>query len=399
MNYGRYQIIKEIGKGSMGVVYQAHDPNLDLMVALKVLRHDRVVSEAFVQRFLREAKVLGRLDRANIVRVFNVDRDSGTIYIAMEFIEGESLNDVIKRERFSPEEIIKLGITVAETLDYAHQKGIVHRDIKPSNILIRSDGWLKITDFGIAHIEDPSAPQQTQAGEILGTPAYMSPEQVMSRSVDGRSDLFSLGIILYELSTGSRPFGGENMAAIFNAITQDTPIEPSKINPAIPKNLSQVIMKCLMKMPDKRFETGNALASALKGCLKEKESAALIAPTPRKKSKNIVFLISIIVILTSIIGVFYYIIPIIIPKPESPPVMENVRSAFLKVESAPVGSQVFVDGMFRGKTPVKLRLLLGKHEVRLTLPDYYDWEAQVQLNEEGETPLLVRLIPIAEKKP
>ncbi len=399
MNYGRYQIIKEIGKGSMGVVYQAHDPNLDLMVALKVLRHDRVVSEAFVQRFLREAKVLGRLDRANIVRVFNVDRDSGTIYIAMEFIEGESLNDVIKRERFSPEEIIKLGITVAETLDYAHQKGIVHRDIKPSNILIRSDGWLKITDFGIAHIEDPSAPQQTQAGEILGTPAYMSPEQVMSRSVDGRSDLFSLGIILYELSTGSRPFGGENMAAIFNAITQDTPIEPSKINPAIPKNLSQVIMKCLMKMPDKRFETGNALASALKGCLKEKESAVLIAPTPRKKSKNIVFLISIIVILTSIIGVFYYIIPIIIPKPESPPVMENVRSAFLKVESAPVGSQVFVDGMFRGKTPVKLRLLLGKHEVRLTLPDYYDWEAQVQLNEEGETPLLVRLIPIAEKKP
>lgn len=404
MNYGRYQIIKEIGKGSMGVVYQAHDPNLDLMVALKVLRHDRVVSEAFVQRFLREAKVLGRLDRANIVRVFNVDRDSGTIYIAMEFIEGESLNDIMKRKRFSAEEIIKLGITIAETLDYAHQKGVVHRDIKPSNILIRSDGSLKITDFGIAHIEDPSAPQQTQAGEILGTPAYMSPEQVMSRSVDGRSDLFSLGIILYELSAGNRPFGGENIAAIFNAITQDTPIEPSKINPAIPQNLSQVIMKCLMKMPDKRFETGNALAEALSGCTGERESVAVIAPTIKKKSKNIVFFISLIVILASIMGVlsYYFIIPkpVIIPKPESPPVVEKVRLAFLKVESTPVGAQVFVDGMFKGKTPVSQELPIGKHEVRLTLSNYYDWEAQVQLNnEEGETPLLVQLIPIAEKKP
>ncbi len=404
MNYGRYQIIKEVGKGSMGVVYQAHDPNLDLTVALKVLRHDRVINEAFVQRFLKEAKVLGRLDRANIVRVFNVDRDSGTIYIAMEFVEGESLNDIMKRKRFSPEEIIKLGITVAETLNYAHQKGIVHRDIKPSNILIRSDGWLKITDFGIAHIEDPYASEQTQAGEILGTPAYMSPEQVMSRSVDGRSDLFSLGIILYELSTGNRPFGGENIAAIFNAITQDNPLEPSKINPAIPQNLSQVIMKCLMKMPDKRFETGNALAEALSGCTGERESVAVIAPTIKKKSKNIVFFISIMVIFASIMGVlsYYFIIPkpVIIPKPESPPVMENVRSAFFKVESTPIGAQVFVDGMFRGKTPVKVRLLLGKHEVRLTLPNYHDWEAQVQLNnEEGETPLLVQLIPMAEKKP
>jgi len=393
MNYGRYQIIKEIGKGSMGVVYQAHDPNLDVLVALKVLRQDRVVSEAFVRRFLSEGKALGRLDCANIVRVYNVDEASGTIYIVMEFIEGESLNEVMKKKRLSPEEIINIGVIVAETLDYAHQKGIVHRDIKPSNILIRSDGWLKITDFGIAHIEDAYASEQTQAGEILGTPAYMSPEQVMSRPVDGRSDLFSLGIILYELCTGIRPFGGENLAAIFKAITQDEPARITSINPSIPQDLARVIMKCLKKNPDARFESGNALSEALKGCLKKKEpetpgvSAQVSA---QKKSKNIGFILSLVIILIIMTGgVAYYVAS---HKTKSTCV-EEVRSAYLNIESFPVGAQVFIDNMFKGKTPLKIGLPMGKHEVRLTMPDYHDWEAQVELKEQGETPLSVRLSP------
>jgi serine/threonine protein kinase len=389
MNYGRYQIIKELGKGSMGVVYQAHDPNLDVLVALKVLRHDRVVSETFVRRFLSEGKALGRLDRANIVRVYNVDEDSGTVYIAMEFIEGESLNEVMKKKRFTPEEIINIGVIVAETLDYAHQKGIVHRDIKPSNILIRSDGWLKITDFGIAHIEDAYASEQTQAGEILGTPAYMSPEQVMSRPVDGRSDLFSLGIILYELCTGVRPFGGENLAAIFKAITQDEPAHITSINPSIPQDLARVIMKCLKKKPDERFESGNALSEALKGCLKKKEPESPEV-SARKKSKNIGLILSLVIILMIMTGgVAYYVAS---HKTKSTSV-EEVRSAYLNIESFPVGAQVFIDNMFKGKTPLKIGLPIGKHEVRLTRPDYYDWEAQVELKEEGETPLSVRLSP------
>jgi serine/threonine protein kinase len=393
MNYGRYQIIKELGKGSMGVVYQAHDPNLDVFVALKVLRQDRVVSEAFVRRFLSEGKALGRLDCANIVRVYNVDEASGTVYIVMEFIEGESLNEVMKKKRLSPEEIINIGVIVAETLDYAHQKGIVHRDIKPSNILIRSDGLLKITDFGIAHIEDAYASEQTQAGEILGTPAYMSPEQVMSRPVDGRSDLFSLGIILYELCTGIRPFGGENLAAIFKAITQDEPARITSINPSIPQDLARVIMKCLKKNPDARFESGNALSEALNGCLKKKEpetrgvSAQVSA---QKKSKNIGFILSLVIILIIMTGgVAYYVAS---HKTKSTAV-EEVRSAYLNIESFPVGAQVFIDNMFKGKTPLKIGLPMGKHEVRLTMPDYHDWEAQVELKEEGETPLSVRLSP------
>src|SRR4030067_1768243 len=278
MNYGRYQIIKEIGKGSMGMVFQSHDPNRDIQVALKVLRQDRVVSEAFVTRFLSEAKALGRLDHPNIVRGYNVDKTEGTVYIAMEFIEGESLNEVMLKKRFSPEEIIEFGITTAEALDYSHQKGIVHRDVKPSNILVRPDGRLKITDFGIARIEDPEGHQQTQAGEILGTPAYMSPEQVESKPVDGRSDLFSLGIILYELSTGKRPFKGESLASVFNSIIKERPSQIREIAPSIPDKLSEIIMKCLEKSPDARFKTGRELAEALRDCIKEGEPAEASIP-------------------------------------------------------------------------------------------------------------------------
>ena len=197
MNYGRHRIVKELGKGAMGVVYQAHDPQIDRLVALKVLRPDRVTTEAFLQRFMKEAKAIGRLSHPNMVIVYDVGEDHGTVYIAMEFLEGKPLNEIIQMDVFQPEEIIDLGVQVAEALDYAHRKGIIHRDIKPSNIIVQPDGQIKITDFGIAHIEDPEATQQTQAGEILGTPAYMSPEQVLSQPVDGRSDLFSLGVILY----------------------------------------------------------------------------------------------------------------------------------------------------------------------------------------------------------
>src|SRR4030043_1961307 len=404
MNYGRYRIIKELGKGSMGVVYQAHDPQIDRLMVLKVLRQDRLTSEAFIPRFLKEAQAIGRLFHPNIVTVYDIGRDYETIYIAMEFIEGDPLSKVIEEKKLEMREIANLGIQVAETLDYAHQRGIIHRDVKPSNILVKPSGQIIITDFGIAHIEDPSSSLQTQDGEILGTPAYMSPEQVKGQPVDRRSDLFSLGIILYELSTGMRPFGGENLVAIFNSIGQNHPTDPVKMNPGIPKGLSQIIMKCLEKMPDKRFETGKALAEALKNCFLERETVTRTAPTPQKAYKNIALFLFIIIILAGIGGGIYFLKP----RPETqttiekkvgpPPAPENVRLFPLKVESIPNGAQVFVDGTLKGQTPTKLDLSAGKHEVRLALPNYYDWEAQVQLKKEGVTPLLIRLIPITERK-
>lgn len=392
MKFGRYEVISEIGRGSMGVVYKAHDPNLDLTIALKVLRQDRMSSDSFMKRFLSEAKALGRLDHPNIIRVYNVDEDQGNVYIAMEFIEGESLNDVIQRKRFTPEEIIEIGSTVAGTLDYAHKQGIVHRDIKPSNILVRSDGRLKITDFGIAHIEDTAAPKQTQAGEILGTPAYMSPEQVLSQPVDGRSDIFSLGVILYELSAGRMPFAGQNLAAIFNSITQIEPAPVKDGNSDIPDDLSALISKCLRKNPADRFISGHELVSALKSCNKKEEAAApSVKPAEQKKTKGRSLIAAAVIVIAALLGfASYYVMG---PKTGTPPVEDRAAPAVLKIESNPSGAQVFIDGNFKGKTPAALELSAGKHEVRMTSPGHYDWEAQVQLNENEETPLAVRLIP------
>jgi len=412
MKYGRYQIVKELGKGSMGVVYQAHDPHIDRLVALKALRQDRVSSEDFVQRFLKEAKAIGRLAHPNIVTVYDVGRDHGTIYIAMEFLEGNPLNEVIQGEKLGLEEIVNLGVQVAEALDYAHEKGIVHRDIKPTNIILTPDDQAKITDFGIARIEDPSVTQQTQAGEILGTPVYMSPEQVMGRPVDGRSDLYSLGVILYELSTQKRPFGGSNLAAIFRAITQDTPAEPAKTDSSISRELSELVMKSLDRRPDKRFQTGKAMAKALKACLKVKKSKALPPKPIKKKPKPLGLVAFITLIVVSLAGgLAYYFtakerpeqsIPSALESPlhdESPSAVEVARPALLKVDSVPTGAQVFLDGSFKGKTPMKFELPFGKYEVRLSLPDYDEWEAHLQLNKVGEIPLFVRLNPIDKKNP
>jgi serine/threonine protein kinase len=288
-------------------------------------------------------------------------------------------------------------------LDYAHQHGIVHRDIKPSNIILSPDGQIKITDFGIAHIEDPSAPQQTRAGEVLGTPAYMSPEQVLGQPVDGRSDIYSLGVILYELSTGARPFRGENLAAIFMAVTQQTPPEPAKVKSTVSPELSGIIMKCLHKAPEERFQTGNELAAALAGVGQHDVAAPVVAPPTRRPVKALAFTGLLLVLLIG--GISYHFVSKEAASPQpggstaktEEPSPAAVKRGFLKVDSNPLGAQVFVDGGFRGPAPLQLELSQGKHEVRLTLPNYLDWEAQVEITE-GETPLVVKLRPMEETK-
>jgi serine/threonine-protein kinase len=276
MEYGRYQIIAELGRGSMGVVYKAHDPQIDRMIALKVLREDRVTSDDFVRRFLKEAMAVGRLSHPGIVTVYDVGQDHGSIYIAMEFLQGTPLDELMAQRKFTLEEIVDIGTQTASALHYAHQNGIVHRDIKPPNIIYSPEGAIRVTDFGIARIEDPNGHQMTQAGEILGTPLYMSPEQVTGQTLDGRSDIYSLGIILYQLTTGQRPFQGTTLTSIFRAITQDTPEAPHTVDPKIPVPLSDLIMKLLDKEPVKRFSSGDDLISALQGCLHPQ------SPAPKK---------------------------------------------------------------------------------------------------------------------
>jgi len=396
MNYGRYEIIQELGKGAMGVVYQALDPQINRTIALKVLREDRVTSEDFVQRFLKEAMAIGRLSHPNIVTIYDVGRDHGTVYLAMEFLEGRPFNDIIREQTLNPEQIAALAIQLAESLDYAHKKGIVHRDIKPSNIMMTPDGKVKLTDFGIARIEDASMHQQTRAGEILGTPVYMSPEQVMGQQLDGRSDLYSLGVILYELAAGSRPYSGENLASIFRAITLDNPKDPAEINPGIPSGLGKLIMKSLNKKADERFQTGAEMASAFKDFLGSLQTV-LRQDKPEPGAKPYTAIISAIVLILLLAAGGYFISSRKNASDGSSAVEQVLELASLRIESMPVGAQVFVDGSFKGKTPQMFDIPLGKHEVRLSLPDYYDWEAQLQLEEKGEIPLFVRLVPTQDQ--
>jgi len=436
MQYGRFEVQRELGRGSMGVVYLAYDPDLDRLVAVKVLREDRLVSEDFVERFLREARAMGRLSpHPHIVTVFDVGRDHGTVYIAMEYLEGEALSDLMRRRRFSLDEIVDLGVQVAETLDYAHRKGIVHRDIKPSNIIVMPGGVVKITDFGIAHIEDPSIQYRTQAGEILGTPVYMSPEQVIGQRVDGRSDLYSLGVILYELAVGARPFRGENLAAIFRAITQDEPVDPAAENPAVPAVLGTLILRALQKLAEARYQTGAEMAAALKASLEAPAVgppvfAASTPPSGRALSEGtvregsggavqrkgigrptplLIVLAGLVLTAAAVLG-YHFLKPE--PAPEErqavvdqTPAIEEIigeqvpLQGRLTVESFPEGAQVFVDQSYRGETPLGLDLPAGTYEVLVEKKGFHAWEAQLTLAEARETPLSVRLLPEEEGQP
>lgn len=398
MKYGRYEIVKELGRGTMGVVYQAHDPQIDRLVALKVLRPDRVVSQDFVLRFLREAKAIGRISHPNIVTVYDVGQDHGTIYIAMEYLEGRPLNEVIKGRTLPLDEAVKMCVQVAEALGYAHSRRITHRDIKPSNIILTPDNRIKLTDFGIARIEDPDAAQQTQAGDILGTPVYMAPEQVMGQKADGRTDLYALGVIAYEMVVGKRPFGGGNIAAIFQSITQVPPEDPMNIGNLDNRALADLILKSLSKDPDDRFQSGEAMAAALNRCLDAAAHPFPELPPPREKTGQSMKMGLAIAIFCSclVAGIVGYTV-------SRKPVDESthtgsaalpVPSSVLNVTSTPTGAQVFVDSTFKGLTPVDVPLVPGSYEVRLNLPDYYEWEAQLQIGEENPTPLKVRLVSI-----
>ncbi|MEW6486366.1 MAG: serine/threonine-protein kinase [Thermodesulfobacteriota bacterium] len=384
---GRYRILSEIGSGSVGVVYRAHDPNLDVDVALKVLRRERLSDEGLVRRFLSEAKALGRLEHPNTVRVFNVDTADGTVYIAMELVEGESLSQAAKNRRLAPAEVAELGATVAEALEEAHTKGIVHRDVKPGNILIRSDGRIKITDFGIARIESLAPGDRTEVGQILGTPSYMSPEQVAGQPVDARSDLFSLGIILYELATGAKPFAGDNLAAVFFAIAHKEPEAPCRRNPALPRELENIILRCLQKDPQARFPTAAALAQALRAHLAgsvQPASGGARATTPRRRAAWGAALAA--GVLAAGAGLYFA------SRPEPPPAQYGT----LRIETAPPGAQLFVGGAFQGLTPATLSVAAGRHDVRLTYPGRGDWEARVLVKAEGETPLSIELAPVED---
>ncbi len=284
---GKYEISGILGKGAMGTVYDARDPVIDRRVAIKTITlpdPDDHEAQEELARFKREAQAAGRLTHPNIVGVFDYGETDKIAYIVMEFVDGPSLKGMLdKNERFPIEETVRIMEGVLAGLQFSHERGVVHRDIKPANIMLTKGGEVKIADFGIARIESSS---MTQAGTIMGTPAYMSPEQFMGHTVDARTDIYSSGVMLYQMLTGERPFEG-SMTAIMHKALNTTPPKPSELNFNAPSAFDDVVARAMGKRPEHRYENAAAFAQALRAALTGApqpamiDSEATLVSTPR----------------------------------------------------------------------------------------------------------------------
>ena len=278
---GPYRIINQIGKGGMATVYKAYQPSVDRYVAVKVLPSQLAESKEFAARFQQEARIIAKLEHPHILPVFDYGESNGIAFFVMRYLEAGTLKDRMVAGRPLPiKEIDKLFTQLADALSYAHSHGVVHRDLKPANALIDSQGNVFLTDFGIAKLLESASPRLTQTDAIMGTPAYISPEQAQGQPVDQRSDIYSLGIILYEMVTGSVPFVAETpLAVIFKHITDPLP-PPSLVKPDIPRAIEKVILKALAKDPRDRFASAAEFVSAWKSALEVREKVAQMVTVP-----------------------------------------------------------------------------------------------------------------------
>lgn len=279
---GRFRLLRLLGSGSFGEVYLAYDPKLDRQVAIKVARQDRVSDPQDVQRFFREARAVAQFKHPHIVPVHEVGQEGPRHFIVVELVEGESLAAAMKVRRFTPQAAVALLLELASAVHYAHQKGVFHRDIKPGNVMLDAAGRTYLMDFGLARRLEGEA-LQTQAGDVLGTPAYMPPEQAAGKAhlVDARSDLYSLGVMLYELLTGQRPFLG-TVYEVIRQVQESEPRPPRQINPAIPRDLEAICLKALAKQPDERYPSVQHLVEELQRWLRnEPVQARPIGPLGR----------------------------------------------------------------------------------------------------------------------
>src|SRR5216117_1121358 len=286
---GRYQLERVLGKGAMGIVYEALDPKLHRKVAIKTIlvsQLDEETAKDFSMRFVREAHAVARLNHPNIVQVYDFGEEGDIAYLVMEFIRGDELKSTLSTGRqFDRKECVRIMCELLDALDFAHEAGVVHRDIKPANVMLDGQGRTKLTDFGVARVTDADRThaERTQAGTMVGTPAYMSPEQIQGLRIDRRTDIFSAGIILYQFLTGQKPFSGEGAWTVAKKIIQDDPPMPSSINVALSPEFDQVVAKALAKNPDQRFATAREFSLALKRAAEGKPAipeveATLVVP-------------------------------------------------------------------------------------------------------------------------
>jgi serine/threonine protein kinase len=435
---GRYKLVRELGRGAIGVVYEAADPNLGRSVALKVIQSNTIGTnpEEVALRFKNEARATGALSHPNIVTVFDAGEDHGLLYIAMELLQGETLEAHLARQRtLSPEKAIDITSQVCAALDYASSKGIVHRDVKPANIMLLPDGTAKIADFGLAR----TAEAITMTGQVMGTPHYMSPEQVRGGPVDARSDLFSVGVMLYEMLTGERPFEGQSLTTIMYKIVHEEPTPPRALHSGIAPQLSAAVQRMLAKSPEDRYQTGAELVAALKDYKNQSVISASAAGRASGRRGTIVW-VTVACILVGLLAAFLLTRhgkpkadesantsaiaqpPNPAPAPVSPstpreqasPPPSNATAtngdllvkqaaqagkttATLTVNSDPPTAHIFLDGKPTGlRTPAQLQLTRGNHRVAVEMASFQPASTRfrVQGGEELEfSPRLVVQVP------
>jgi HAMP domain-containing protein len=307
---GRYQVSERIGRGGMASVFKAFDPSIDRVIAIKFLHADFCSDEGYRSRFLRESRAAGKLSHPNIVAVYDVGEIDGRPFIAMELVEGEPFNEIITRTGpLSIRDTVETGLQLALALDYAHGKGLVHRDIKPANVMRLKDGQtVKVMDFGIAHFSSDDF-QETRVGDVLGTPQYMSPEQTQGTKVDGRSDLFSAGVMLFCMLTGRAPFQGDSLIALGMKIVYEAPPPLDKLRPDTPVALQRIVARCLEKQVEARYQTGGELALALRQVLREMDGEANRPEEPARvplRLKWAVVMAAFVLVVMSLTGAFIH---------------------------------------------------------------------------------------------
>ena len=265
--FGRFRVLDELGRGAMGVVWRAEDPALGRTVAIKTITLTGTDEERahFEARFLQEARAAGGVGHPSIVTIYDVGREGDVAFMAMEILDGRELRDLIRGGSLAPSEAVEIAARVAEALAAAHERGVIHRDVKPGNIMVLSDGRVKVMDFGIARLRDPDV--KTATGMLLGSPRYMSPELVSGEPFDHRADIFSLGVVLYEMLTGVTPFSGDDLTQLMHQVVNAAVVPPSHVNRALPPVLDYILARALKKSPAERYGSAAEFASDLRDAI------------------------------------------------------------------------------------------------------------------------------------